>query len=97
MFSGSARRAKDSPQMNADKQDVMFVGFLLHTKIPRENFHGGFRFKTQKIYCFGRLKVFTIKTAMLARVTASSGQNLPLPQPVEIPSAASCLIHAAAQ
>ncbi len=58
------------------------------TKSPAKIFAGDLHSKFRKCYSFGRLKVFTIKTAILARVTASSGQNLPLPQPVEMPSTA---------
>ena len=46
---------------------------------------------------YGRLKVFTKKTAIWARVTGDSGQYVFVPHPAVIPSVTSCLIHAAAQ
>lgn len=48
-------------------------------------------------YSYGKLNVFTKNTAICARLTAVSGQYVPAAQPEVIPSAASCLIHAAAQ
>ena len=43
------------------------------------------------------MKVLTRKTAIWSRATELPGQKVPLPQPVEMDSAASCLIQAAAQ
>jgi hypothetical protein len=46
---------------------------------------------------YGRLNVSTRNLAISARGTGWSGQNVVAVQPVVIPSAANCLIHAAAQ